>query len=70
MRDSSGVLNAGRCADCGKANYETRAKAKKGAKVFHPDNPMRPYKCGQFWHIGHLSSSRRRGQLYVGDAPR
>ncbi|RCG19078.1 hypothetical protein DQ384_38010 [Sphaerisporangium album] len=66
MRDLDEVLNLGRCTTCGKQIYASRARAKKAAKTFHPDGKLRPYKCGTFWHIGHLSRNRRQGNLHQG----
>lgn len=70
MRDLGEILNLGRCQTCGKSKYETRAKARRAAKRFHPGEALRPYECGSFWHIGHLSPNRRRGQLFIGEASR
>lgn len=46
------------CPTCGKITYRSRAEAKAAAKRFHTgDRRLRPYACGDGWHIGHLSDS-------------
>lgn len=42
------------CPACGKRRYPTRKEARKWAKRLHPGKHMSPYRCGEFWHLGHL----------------
>ena len=45
----------GRCPDCGKMRFQTRKQARKHARVRFPgDKRFSEYKCGDYWHIGHL----------------
>lgn len=53
------------CPTCGKRRYTTRRLARKAAKRIHPGQHMSPYRCGQFWHIGHLP-----GPVLTGDSDR
>ncbi|HET6633474.1 MAG TPA: hypothetical protein VFH77_00450 [Streptomyces sp.] len=48
------------CGDCGKRCFETRADAKRSAQQ-HPGRRMRAYRCGQFWHIGHVPRRVKAG---------
>lgn len=56
MSDPDTRLNLGRCADCGKVRYETRAKARRAARTRHRGNRMRAYPCGAYWHLGHITT--------------
>ncbi|GAA4189982.1 hypothetical protein GCM10022252_27530 [Streptosporangium oxazolinicum] len=56
MSDPSARLNLGRCPDCGRVRYETRAKARRAARrTLHRGTHMRPYACGGYWHLGHIA---------------
>ncbi len=48
-----------RCPDCGKVRYLTRAIARKVAKNLNRRRPghLNAYRCGAFWHLGHLPSA-------------
>lgn len=46
---------------CGKRQYPRRRDARRAARVLHPGHHMRPYRCGQHWHIGHIALWRVRG---------
>ena len=50
-------LNAGRCAECGKSRYPTRALARKAARMVSPGRRLRIYPCGDYWH---MTSARGR----------
>lgn len=52
-RDVPFFGDAGRCSDCGKTRWGSRADAKKFAKRHHPGDRIRAYQCGDFWHLGH-----------------
>lgn len=56
----------GRCDTCGKLRYATRAAAKKGIKSIRgagrSGGHLNAYKCGEFWHIGHLPPSVAAGE--------
>lgn len=70
MSGADGFVGATvRCPDCGKCRYPTRADAKRVAKRRHPGEHLAPYRCGAFWHLGHLPAaavygSKGRGEVY------
>lgn len=51
-----------RCPDCGKLRYLTRKGAKKAARMMGAVS-MSPYRCGDFWHNGHLPGAVKTGRL-------
>lgn len=52
----------GTCA-CGKVKYPSRAVAKSVARRVYPhDNRLRPYRCGEWWHLGHLAPAVLHGR--------
>lgn len=56
-RPKSGkVVNGGpRCPDCGKVRFLNRAGARTAAKQMRSRiGRLNAYKCGEFWHLGHL----------------
>lgn len=42
------------CPTCGKRRYLTRKTARQYARRNHPGDHLSAYKCGDFWHLGHL----------------
>lgn len=48
-----GARHHGPCAACGKHRFSTRRDAKNAARFLHPEDSMRAYQCGAFWHYGH-----------------
>lgn len=42
------------CPTCGKRRYLTRKQARQFARKLHPGERLSPYKCGDYWHLGHL----------------
>lgn len=54
---------AGRC-QCGKLRYLTRKAAKQDANRYRKQlGRMDTYRCGDFWHLGHLPGRVRRGEI-------
>ena len=51
----------GTCPDCGKYRYVSKQAAKKTAKKLFPDDRLSPYRCGDYWHFGHLPYAVQRG---------
>jgi hypothetical protein len=47
----------GRCGGCGKVNWASRSDAKRFAKQHHQGEHVRAYRCGDFWHLGHLTAA-------------
>jgi hypothetical protein len=43
------------CATCGKASFPSRKLAKQQARRVHPGEKMSEYRCGDWWHYGHLA---------------
>ena len=50
---SLSVRPVSQCPDCGKLCYASRAEAKRAARAMSGTGvtKMRPYACGQFWHL-------------------
>lgn len=48
------------CTVCGKLRFTTRRAAKQGIRQMRShgrsDGHLNAYRCGDFWHIGHLPS--------------
>ena len=51
------------CTTCGKRAYFTRKAAKRAARRIHPDQQLNAYRCGPYWHYGHLPNAVRFGVL-------
>lgn len=56
------VTPAGKCA-CGKERYVSRKTARHAAKANHPDAHLSPYRCGRYWHYGHLKKRVLEGSM-------
>ena len=57
------------CSDCGKYGWHTRKDAKKMEKQY-PEEHLRPYPCPvdeSFWHLGHLPTRVRLGDVSADD---
>jgi hypothetical protein len=50
------------CPDCGKVRYLSRRHARARARVIKDGTHMNAYRCGDFWHLGHLPDAVRTGQ--------
>jgi hypothetical protein len=61
--DTGGVAYIGCCPVCGKHCYETKRDAKRAARRLHPGSRLNPYRCGRWWHIGHLPAPVVAGVL-------
>lgn len=45
-----------RCGECGKVSYLSRAGARKARKAAaHRGEHMSVYRCGDYYHLGHLA---------------
>lgn len=52
----------GNCPDCGKRRYTHRKTAKEAAKSIAPgDTRTNVYRCGDYWHWGHLPAAIKNG---------
>lgn len=60
----------GSCPDCGKRSFTTRKAAKKAARRIGDGDHMSAYRCGGYWHIGHLPTAIIRGHLTRTNATR
>jgi hypothetical protein len=56
-----GTQHLGNCWTCGKHCFPTRRQAKNAARFLHPEDSMRAYRCGTYWHYGHNSPWITRG---------
>jgi hypothetical protein len=61
MREQAGAHLAVRCETCGKVRFRNRKAARARAKKLYPGDHMSTYKCGEYWHIGHIPWAVRRG---------
>ena len=52
-----------RCPTCGKWCYLTRKTARQAARRKHPGHHLSAYRCGKFWHLGHLPDDITRGEV-------
>lgn len=62
---SEQMTGGDRCPTCGKLRYLSRAHAKKTAKRLQRrrEGRLNAYRCGAFWHIGHLPKSVVHGEV-------
>jgi hypothetical protein len=56
-----GTHHLGNCPTCGKHRFATRRGAKLAARYLHPEDNMRAYQCGPWWHYGNNSPQMKRG---------
>lgn len=55
---------AGSCPTCGKLRFLTRAQAKKTTRRMKGRRGrLHAYRCGDFWHIGHMPTAVTTGRL-------
>lgn len=50
------------CRTCRKRAYGSRKQARRAARITHPGEHLRAYRCPhrpRFWHIGHLKPGDR-----------
>lgn len=55
----------GTCEVCGKRCYLTKQAARRARSRRFPGERMSVYRCGDFYHLGHLP-----GRVIAGDKPR
>lgn len=53
----------GTCTTCGKRCYVTKRAAKTAARALHPGDHLNAYRCGPWWHLGHLPRQVVTGDL-------
>ncbi|GAB3988812.1 hypothetical protein [Nocardioides marmoraquaticus] len=51
------------CPVCGKRRFTTRRAAKKVARRLNPGQHMNVYRCGEYYHFGHIPSAIRHGAI-------
>lgn len=57
------VVGSGRCS-CGKLRFLTKAAAKKATRrIKSRSGRLHAYRCGEFWHVGHLPGGVKRGEV-------
>lgn len=54
------ALMVSTCDECGKRGYATKRAAKLAGRAV--DRRCRPYRCGRYWHFGHLPTVVIRGE--------
>jgi hypothetical protein len=60
--DDKYISSFGMCETHGKRFFYTRAAAKKFMRVRFPQEQMNVYRCGNWWHIGHLLPAAKQGK--------
>lgn len=56
-------VSGSRCATCGKLGFPSRRAAQQEARRRAPDGGVRPYRCGDMWHYGHLPRRVQTGDV-------
>lgn len=72
MKARHGFIPGGSpCPDCGKKQWLSRADARTMAKrmPFGKGIGLHPYRCGDFWHLGHLPRAVIAGDITRDDIP-
>lgn len=59
----TGVLSLSTCPTCGKRRFLSKTQAKQSARRMRRGGKPRlnAYRCGDFWHLGHLPDVVRHG---------
>jgi len=53
----SWITDVGTCRTCGKRCYLTKQLAKRAVRqMAHRQGRLNAYRCGDYWHLGHLPS--------------
>lgn len=52
----------GTCGTCGKRIYASRQIAKRAMQRLYPEDRQSVYRCGDFYHFGHLPGVVRAGR--------
>lgn len=52
----------GTCVVCGKRSYASKQAAKRAMKRLYPEDRQSVYRCGDFYHFGHLPGVVRAGR--------
>ncbi|MGP4114622.1 hypothetical protein ACTWP5_27400 [Streptomyces sp. 4N509B] len=55
-------LYVGTCPICHKHQYRTRQDARRVGRSLYPGHVLRAYRCGEYWHFGHIPQDVRRGE--------
>lgn len=61
-REFSNRFHVGKCPGCGKLRFRTKRAAKEWIKQ-GTDYSMKPYKCGDYFHVGHQPERLRQGKI-------
>ena len=51
----------GNCHECGKRCFITRKGARGYIRKSFPGRSFTIYRCGEYWHYGHISYEVKRG---------
>lgn len=60
MRPLQGAITT--CSTCGKRSFLSRRDARRASRALYPEEALRAYACGGYWHIGHTAPWRKRGE--------
>lgn len=67
LHGSAAGPHIGTCPTCGKRCFTTRADARKARKKLPNHKGMTTYKCGAYWHTGHLPKNVMLGHVTRSD---
>jgi hypothetical protein len=72
MRDyEQSVVSGPRCPECGKYRYLTKSEAKRAARrIKGRIGRLNAYRCGDFFHLGHLPGGVIQGRNTRNDLER
>lgn len=62
------AISGQRCPSCGKVRFLSKADAKKTiGRMKGRNGRMHAYRCGDFWHLGHVPSDLKHGEVTRAD---
>lgn len=57
------LTDHGRCPDCGKKRWPSRRAANRAAARLPGGQRLSAYRCGDYWHLGHLPRPVTAGKI-------
>ena len=68
IRARTGYIPGGEpCPDCGKKRWQSKADAKAMAKRTPGGHELSAYRCGNYWHLGHIPTVVKHGDATRAD---
>jgi len=64
MKGHHWVTDVGTCPTCGKRCYLTKRTAVRASRqITTRTGRLHPYRCGDYWHLGHLPRNVVKGAI-------